>query len=245
MIKQEQLDNLKMEKNQKLIILGISLVIPITFFGFFKAYFGRFPTFENVANVTHVHVIAFILSIAILIWQPILIIQKKYATHRKIGKFTIVLAPILYITILLMVHHQLSFYIPDQPNEFVRINMLGGLISGTSFIAYYTIAMLNRKNLRWHVAFIIAATLVLLIPGLGRLTTNMIDGSLGLLSMIIIPYLILISILIYEKIKLKRNIFKSPYALIVTMQIIGISIFLTISSSEFWGSIVRNLAEKY
>ena len=234
-----------MERNQKIIIGGIAFIIAITFLGFFESYFARFPGFDNIAMVTHIHVIAFILWMAILIGQPFLIKQNKLISHRQIGKFTFILTPVLFVTILLMAYHQLSFYVLGQSNEFIRNNMLGGLISGTTFIVCYIIAMINVKNLRWHVAFIIGSSLVLLIPGLGRFVDNMVDGSFGLLSMIIVPYLVLIFILSYEKVKLKRNIINSPYALIFVIQVIGMVLFLTISPSESWGSFVKQLAEKY
>ncbi len=104
--------------------------------------------------------------------------------------------------------------------------------------------MFNRKNLRWHVAFIIASSLLLLNPGLMRMI-NVMFGDGGILAIIIFPHLVLLSILFYEKIKFKRPVFKSPYALIMLMFMLETFLFVTISQSEFWSIFVNKLAQTY
>jgi len=234
-----------MEKKHTIFIIAIVLILLITITGFFKPYFGKFPSFDSVPLVTHLHLTAFLSWFVILIWQPILIRQKKFETHRKIGRLTYILMPLLVVTIIGIVYHQLSFYVPNQPNESVYINMLGGSLSGSFFVIYYIIALLNTKNTRWHVAFIIASSLVLLNPGLSRMVALISDKQTGLLAMIVTPYIVLFSILLYEKFKLKNNILKSPYALILLMFFLELVMFATISSSQFWRNFVDQLAVNY
>tara|TARA_R110002020_G_scaffold122487_3_gene277867 strand:- start:1906 stop:2610 length:705 start_codon:yes stop_codon:yes gene_type:complete len=231
-----------MEKKQGYIIIGIMVILMITLIGFFKPYFSKMPTFENVHLVTHFHLVAFLCWFVVLIWQPILIRQKKFETHKKVGRLTYFLVPILFVTIVLMVRDQLTYYDPSKSNESVYINMLGGSLSGLSFIVYYTIAMLKSKNTRWHVAFIIASSLVLLNPGLGRMVAVLTDRQTGLLAMIITPYIVIIGIILYEKLKLKRPIFKNPFALVFLMFIMELFLFIIIAGSKFWPKFIDKLA---
>lgn len=234
-----------MEKKQSYMITGIIIILLITLIGFFKPYFGKFPSFDSVPLVTHLHLAAFLSWFAILIWQPILIRQKKYETHRKIGRLTYVLMPLLVATIIGIVSHQLSFYVLGGSNQSVYTNMLGGSLSGSFFVIYYIIAMLNTKNTRRHVAFIIASSLVLLNPGLSRMVALLTDRQTGLLAMIITPYIVILSIILYEKIKLKKHILKNPYALILLMFALELTLFISISSSPFWPVFIDTLAESY
>lgn len=234
-----------MEKKQNLFIFAVVVILVITLIGFFKPYLGKLPSFESVPIITHLHFIAFFCWFVVLIWQPILIRQKKFETHRKVGRLTYFLVPILVVTIIGIVYHQLSFFVPGESNESVYINMLGGSLSGTSFVIYYILAMVNAKNTRWHVAFIIASSLVLLNPGLSRMVALLSDKQTGLLAMIITPFITLLIILLYEKFKLKKNIFKSPYALIFLLFMMELYVFASVADSQFWRSFVENLAENY
>lgn len=234
-----------MEKKQNIFILAVVVILIITLIGFFKPYLGKFPSFESVPLITHLHFVAFLGWFVVLIWQPILIRQKKFETHRKVGRLTYFLVPILVVTIIGIVYHQLSFFVPGESNESVYINMLGGSLSGTSFVIYYILAILNTKNTRWHVAFIIASSLVLLNPGLSRMVALISDKETGLLAMITTPFIVLLFILLYEKFRLKKNILKSPYALIFLLFMIELFVFASIADSKYWRSFVENLAENY
>ncbi|PKP17823.1 MAG: hypothetical protein CVU07_03305 [Bacteroidetes bacterium HGW-Bacteroidetes-23] len=226
-------------------ISGIVVVLFITLIGFFKPYLGKFPSFESVPLITHLHFVAFLSWFVVLIWQPILIRQKKFETHRKVGRLTYFLVPILVVTIIGIVYHQLSFFVPGESNESVYINMLGGSLSGTSFVIYYIIAMINTKNTRQHIAFVIASSLVLLNPGLSRMVALISDKETGLLAMITTPFIVLLFILLYEKFRLKKNILKSPYALIFLLFALELILFINISQSEFWRNFVEQLAKSY
>ena len=234
-----------MKTQSTYFIFGIVVVILISLIGFYKPYFGKFPSFESVPLVTHLHLVAFLGWFVVLIWQPILIRQKKFETHRKVGRLTYFLVPILVVTIIGIVYHQLSFFVPGESNESVYINMLGGSLSGTSFVLYYTIAMICAKNTRFHVAFIIASSLVLLNPGLSRMVALISDKETGLLAMITTPFIVLFFILIYEKFRNKENILKSPYALIFLLFMFELYVFASVADSDFWRDFIQNLAASY
>lgn len=234
-----------MEKKHNALIIAVVVILMITVIGFFKPYFGKLLSFETVPLVTHLHLVAFLCWFVVLIWQPVLMKQKKVEMHRKVGRFTYFLVPVLAVTVLMIVYHQLSFFVPEESNESVYINMLGGSLSGTSFVIYYTIAMIKRKNTRWHVAFIIASSLVLLNPGLSRMVALVTDKQTGLLAMITTPFVVLLFILLCEKFRLKKNILESPYALIFLLFMFELYVFALAADSDFWRGFVQNLAVSY
>ena len=74
------------------------LLIPLTFAGFYKTYFEPFPNFgKNIDIYIHIHAVIASLWIAILIVQPFLIVNKKIALHRSVGKLSYVVFPLLII----------------------------------------------------------------------------------------------------------------------------------------------------
>lgn len=66
---------------------------------------------------------------------------------------------------------------------------------------------------------------------IGCLLTN---KQTGILAMIVTPFIVLITIIMYEKLKSKRPIFKSPFALIFFLFLAELFLFAWISGSKFW-----------
>lgn len=84
-----------MEKTYKYLGYFLIALIPLTFAGFYKTYFGQFSHFDNDIDI-FVHLHPFIASVWILMLifcQPLLILNKKYALHRKLGKLSFVVFP--------------------------------------------------------------------------------------------------------------------------------------------------------
>ena len=88
-----------MEKSYRYLGYFFLLFIPLIFFGFYKTYINQFPTFENVKHgYIHVHAAIAILWVALVIVQPFLIVNKKLAWHRKIGKLSYFIFPLLILS---------------------------------------------------------------------------------------------------------------------------------------------------
>jgi hypothetical protein len=225
-----------MEKKYSLVIALFISIALVSLLGFFKSYLSFFPKFEAFNYVIHIHFIAFLLWFTLIISQPILIRRKKFELHKRIGKLSYFLAPILVITILILVHREVVRDIKTSENM-VYISSFIGLLDAITFSIYYIIAMINIENLRWHVAFIIAATLVVFNPGLSRLA-NQIQPGLGIPLSVFTPIIVSISILLYEKIKSKRVILKSPYFVFLCCWLFEIVLFVTIPNSSFWRNLV-------
>lgn len=118
-----------------------------------------------------------------------------------------------------------------------EIIALIGMLDAIFFSVCYVVAMVNRNNLRWHVAFIIGATLIVLNPGMSRLLNQLKPGS-GLLAAVVLPFIVPAIIFLVEKIRLKRAILKSPYFLFFCFWAIEIILFLTLPDTAFWKNAV-------
>ena len=229
-----------MEKKYKILTIIFAVTAVLSVSGFYKTYFALFPTFQGLHSFTHIHLLVFLCWFVLLIWQPILIRQKKVELHRKVGRLTYFLAPLMFITILGMV--TVSFphaFANNRENAYVATT--GAILDAVFFIIYYLIAMFNKRNMRWHVAFILAASLTILNPGLGRLVGNLINQGTGLLAIVFTPYLVSLLILIYEKLKLQRAILKSPYLLFSLLWTLEVGLLVILSANQFWQNLLNKL----
>jgi len=124
------------------------------------------------------------------------------------------------------------------------VTLLIGLLDAVTFFVYYIIAMINKRNLRWHVAFLIAASLIILNPGMSRLLNQIQPGS-GLLAAVFSPFVVAALIILYEKIKLKRSVLKSPYFLFFCCWTAEMVLFMTLPETEVWRNFATNLMKGF
>lgn len=227
-----------MEKKYKFLIAFFSLVTIVSLAGFYSSYWSKFPRFGEFKNLIHIHFLAFTCWLILIVIQPILIMRKKFMLHRQLGRFSYLLAPILVLTIILLTKEKFIREFDEFPSD-AAITAFIAFVDISSFSTFYLKAMFKKSNVRWHVAFIIAATLIVLNPGLSRLL-NQITMGLGILTAVLIPFLIPGIVLIIEKIKYKRAILKSPYFWIIIIWTIEILLFITIPPTDFWKNITQN-----
>lgn len=201
-----------MEKAYKYLGYFLLLLIPLTFFGFYKTYFVQFPNFEENINI-FIHLHAFIASIWILllIVQPLLIINRKNQLHRKIGKLSYFVFPIL---ILSFVPQMIRIINSDVP-QFLFFPLADSIL----LVLFYSLAMYNRRNTSKHMRYIIGAATVFLGPTIGRIGPKLLDWSEDMTQNVQygIIYLILIGLIFYD-IRNRKNY--QPYILILTVWVI-------------------------
>ncbi len=212
------------------------LIAVISLSGFYESYFQFLPQFSRFPAVIHIHFSAFFCWFAMIIIQPLLIRQKNYTLHRKVGRLSYLLAPILVLTIIVLVRDKAQREWAVSTDNAAMTAFIG-LLDILSFSAYYIIAMIKRNNTRWHVAFIIAASLVVLNPGMARLL-NQIKPGLGLAGAVLAPFLVSAAIILFEKIKYKRQVLTSPYALFFLCWALEIALLMAIPQTTLWKKMV-------
>ncbi|WP_379089995.1 hypothetical protein [Pedobacter sp. UC225_65] len=75
-----------METKYRLLVWFFTAVMVITIAGFFKSYIKFLPDTDKYPIVIHIHFIAFVFWLALMVVQPILIRRKKYDLHHRMGK---------------------------------------------------------------------------------------------------------------------------------------------------------------
>ena len=167
-----------MEKAYRNVVYFFVAILILAFVGFFKSYFGRFPEFNGVNNVQHFHGTMMLLWLAMLITQPLLIKYKRLDLHRKLGKVSYVLVPLILTSIFLigrMGYLRDAVNLPEQEN----IGLLALTIPDIfAFSILYVLAMLNKNKAAIHMRYIVGTSLLLISPGLGRFAINYAGASL-------------------------------------------------------------------
>ncbi|MDE3235498.1 MAG: hypothetical protein KGO81_06045 [Bacteroidota bacterium] len=196
-----------MEK--KYIHLGyfFLLFIPLVFLGFYKTYFIQFPTFKHIKhNYTHVHFAIATVWVLLIIVQPFLIVNRKIAWHRKLGKLSYIIFPLLILSFIPLVINNLN---SDSPKDaFFPIG------DGTLLVLFYSLAIYYRKKSTVHMRYMIAAALVLFGPTVGRILPNLLDfGRIATQNIqFAIIQAILIALVLFDM-KNKRKYF--PYLIAI------------------------------
>jgi len=168
--------------------------------GFWPSYFAKF--FDGTADFTfyfHFHAFFAVLWIFMLIAQPILIRNKKFELHRKIGKLSYILVPLIFISIILLAHSTLK-----GPKENLGLELWIPLKDLLIFAVGYAIAIKYRHTMSIHARGMIVAGIVLIEPALVRFILYIFfpDSGFdprGYLATISLVHIILIGLILAER----------------------------------------------
>ena len=193
-----------MEKKYRYLGYVLLLLFPLIFAGFYQTYFKNFPVADKITYFEHLHALIAIIWVLLLVVQPILIRNKNYRLHRKLGRFSYFVFSLLILSFV----PQIIKVVKTEPLE----NLFFPLADSCLLLAFYLLAIHYRRNIAKHMRYMIAGALVLLGPTIGRIGPILFGWS-GLLTQNIqygIIYSILIGLLIYDAKKLRIN---RPYIL--------------------------------
>ncbi|OOG74928.1 hypothetical protein [Algoriphagus sp. A40] len=206
----------KLYKNSHYLFIAVLLMV---FAGFFKTYFVKFPFFEGFTVALHFHGIMVLLWLGMLIVQPILIKRNKLAIHRKVGKLSYLIFPLMVVSMIILIRINFMRNIP-VPEGALDTNLIG-IADMTFFIPCYALAMYFRKNTAYHSRLMVLSVLPFINPALGRLG---LPGP-------ILAIAIMIGLLIYEK---KHNKVYLPYLIALPAYIFIYVFYLVLIDSDDW-----------
>ncbi len=197
-----------MERKYKNIGYFILLLIPLTIMGFFKSYISKFPIFdETIDFYDHLHAFVATLWLLLIIAQPLLIRNKQYGWHKKLGRLSYFVFPVLILT-----------FIPQSINIFNS-----GIYKGFTKVffdvillnAFYILAIVNKNDVAKHMRYMISLTFIFVTPTLGRIIGHWLDGSSFVSGNV--PFslinLTLFGMILWDK---KNNRNYQPYLLAIT-----------------------------
>ncbi len=194
-----------MERQYRYLGYFLLLQLPIIALAFHKSYGSKIPDFEpGYDPFIHVHAVLATLWVAIVIVQPFLIANKKLAWHRTIGKASYFVFPLLVLSFVpawIKIIHSGEYK-----------NLFFSLGDCVLLVLFYSLSIYHRKIASRHMRFMIAATLVLLGPTIGRIGPIVLNLS-GIVTQTIqyaIIIFILLGLIAYDK---KNNKNYQPYVL--------------------------------
>lgn len=164
---------------------GMLILLGLSFIAFAPAYFMLLHT--SLPWIMHLHAVLMFAWMGILIAQPFLIRQKNYSLHRKVGKATYGLVPLLLISGFMMIRYAYARdlnVIPQEalengrvlsPAEVVhqaRVYSGLGLYYFFGFLIFYPLAILYRHDPNTHAKYMIATSLAVVGPIVDRILFN-------------------------------------------------------------------------
>jgi len=219
--------------NIKRIIIGSILMFILVHVGFYATYIRHFPEFHGFNMVHHIHGALMGAWVMVLVVQPILIHNKKYDIHRFIGKTTYFLVPLLILYMLLIARENYHSGILVSAHEEVIAKQSNTWMQIFLFIAFYTLAIIFRKQPLLHARFIIGTAIVMIGPPLGRIILTCLNET-SVPYFVIIPLVfktMVAALLLIIDIKNKRN--WMPYTIILIAFILADIVYLA-RNSDFW-----------
>ncbi len=188
--------------------------------GFHITYTIHFPDFKGFQAVQHFHGAILMAWFGMLIVQPFLIRYKKHELHRKIGKLGYILAPLVCYSIFLVTKMVYFREIAIRPIPDVLGQISLDIPTIILFGLFYLLAMINRKNSSTHMRYMIATSLLMIGPGMGR--ALIIFGGLpfpvAVTAVIYLSEIIAFIFLLFDFFK-KRNI--KPFLTIFILLILN------------------------
>lgn len=158
--------------------------------GFFPTYFGRFPRFEGTSASVHFHVATMLAWIGLAIAQPILVRRGRLEWHRRLGKLTYALLPVIALGFgLILRDGQLRHKEPAL--------ILATAFDASMFFFLVGMGIFYRKRRAYHAAFMMLTLVPFLNPTVGRLISPAVSVPLELV--------VLLSLLVYARVRRRET----------------------------------------
>jgi hypothetical protein len=235
----------------------LMILIPLTFVGFYPSYFAKLLT--PLPAIFHIHTFFMVAWIGLGLTQPILIHQNKIEMHRRLGKISFVLMPLVVLTIYMMIRH--SYYeelerlgsnairekynlSQDDVHLYAAAHEIKAIIALIWLMIFYLLGIVYRKKVLYHATYMLAAILVLLGPALDRIIFRTLaqfhlpsagPGEYATFSLIGVLF---ISLLIYQK----RNGYSlTPVIMVLLLHGLGIGTYTYLQGTIAWQRFVETL----
>ena len=142
-----------------LALLGAAIL------AFWPVYFAVLPW--GPEPLVHLHMAGVTLWFALLISQPFLIRQGRFALHRSLGRLSLALVPYIATTALLLAH---SRFQRMSPEAFARDghSLYLPLVGVALFLVSYGLAMRHRRKALLHARFMIGTAFSFMDPIVAR-----------------------------------------------------------------------------
>ena len=142
----------------------ILLLLAVSVLGFWKPYFSRLTAAQGMA---HLHVLMMLTWIGMLVAQPALIRARRLAWHRRVGKASYVVVPLMIVSALVLAQLRLQAA-PAQMLPFQQFILYLGISASVMFVVIWGLGIRYRRDTALHARFMVATALTLIDPSLAR-----------------------------------------------------------------------------
>lgn len=209
------------------IYFGIAFLATVA--GFWPSYFSRLG---ELSAAHHFHGISATLWMLLLVVQPLLYKMGKIDLHRKTGRISFLLVPLIVIGGLIMVHMMLNNenYPPGLPYKLAFIDFFVII----TFVMFFVLAIKNVRDTQYHARYMACTIFGPLLPALGRLFPNigLVDNLVISLdvSYFVIEAVIILLILDDRR----RGTIRLPYILALGLMVIQHLLMHFIADWSWW-----------
>lgn len=139
---------------------------------FLLALVGFWPTYVAAlgqADVyVHFHAGTMTLWMALLVTQPLLIRQRRLTLHRRVGRLSFGLVPLIVVAAVLLAHTRLQTGGAPMSDRSYYVFFIQAQLT-VAFVLAYVLAMANRSDAALHSRYMICTALPLIDPALARI----------------------------------------------------------------------------
>jgi hypothetical protein len=156
------------------VVFWFLALLVILVAGFWNSYFS--VIFQPMHATHHFHGIAMLAWVLLLITQAALVRSRRLDVHRKTGRISYVLAPLVVVSGVAVNLHFVA-RVPEPLNaQVLSLHWFGYFLAGL-FAILYVLAMIHRREFALHARYMIATALVFLVPGLSRAFFNIVEPA--------------------------------------------------------------------
>ena len=142
----------------------ILLLLAVSVLGFWTPYFSRLTAAQGLA---HVHALMMLAWIGMLVAQPMLIRSRQLAWHRRVGKASYVVVPLMIISALVLAQLRMRT-VPPQMLHVQQFILYLGVSASLLFVVIWGLGIRYRRDTALHARFMVATALTLVDPSLAR-----------------------------------------------------------------------------
>jgi hypothetical protein len=157
-----------------LAIWAAGAVVVLAFLGFYPTYFGLFPAFAGTSASIHFHVATLLLWLALAVVQPALVRRRNIALHRRLGKLSYGLLPLLCLGFVLAMNDGQR----RHPNPDL---ILATMFDAGLFVFFAAMGIGYRHRPALHAGYMKLTLVPFLDPTLGRLLSPVVGVTVALL----------------------------------------------------------------
>ncbi len=207
----------------------VAALLLLAFIAFWVPYFSQLPA---ASRYVHFHVVTMLAWMGLLIAQPLLMRAGRHGLHRRFGKTTYVLVPLVVVASIMLANFRLS-----QPGAIDQPGMLQVLVlqivSPLLFAGFYVAALVHRREPAVHARWMLATSFLLIDPVVARVLAFQLPqwADAGEWLGPLIAASILVGMIVAERCAPKgRHVFPVVLALLLGQVIL----FYTLGTSVVW-----------